>query len=133
MPNKKVEKMDIINIEASDYTPKIILDKSKGHLEISGKSCPEDPLAFYEPIFEWFDRYAEAPLNEMEFNFKLSYYNTATSKIIMMMMQRLEELENDGNEVLIKWHYHIDDEDMLESGEDYAEMIDVKFEFISYQ
>lgn len=124
--------MDVINMPASGYSPGIILDKENGRMEISGRACPEDPLEFYQPVFDWLDDYAEEPLEKTVFDFKLAYYNTATSKVLMMMMQRLEELANDGNNVLVRWYYLEDDEDMQESGEDYAEMIDVKFEFISY-
>ena len=89
-------------------------------------------MEFYQPVFDWLDEYAEAPLDKTVFDFKLSYYNTATSKILMMLMQRLEELANDGNDVLVRWHYPEDDEDMQESGEDYSEMVDVEFEFMPY-
>jgi hypothetical protein len=124
--------MEVVNMQPSGYIPGIVLDKESGKLEMTGRACPEDPLEFYQPVFDWFDEYAEDPLEKTVFDFKLSYYNTATSKILMMLMQRLEELANDGNDVLVRWHYLEDDEDMQESGEDYSEMVDVKFEFLPY-
>ncbi len=124
--------MNILELSPSYYTPGIILDKDNGRLEISGRACPEDPILFYEPVFDWLDDYAEEPLEKTVFDFKLSYYNTATSKVLMMLLQRLEELSNDGYSVLIRWFYQSDDEDMLESGEDYSEMLDLNFEFIEY-
>jgi hypothetical protein len=124
--------MEVVNMQPSGYIPGIVLDKESGKLEMTGRACPEDPLEFYQPVFDWFDEYAESPLDKTVFDFKLSYYNTATSKILMMLMQRLEELANDGNDVLVRWHYLEDDEDMQESGEDYSEMVDVKFEFLPY-
>ena len=45
---------------------------------------------------------------------------------------KLEEMHEDGNEVLIKWFYPEDDEDMEEAGEEYADIVDVPFESISY-
>ena len=124
--------MELIDIKSTGYVPGILLDKENGKMELSGRACPEDPLEFYQPVFDWLDEYAEDPLEDTIFDFKLSYYNTATSKILMMLMQRLEELSDDGNNVLVRWHYMTDDEDMQESGEDYAEMVDVKFEFLPY-
>lgn len=124
--------MEVVKMQGSGYVPGIILDKESGKLEMTGRACPEDPLEFYQPVFDWLDEYAEAPLDKTVFDFKLSYYNTATSKILMMLMQRLEELANDGNDVLVRWHYPEDDEDMQESGEDYSEMVDVEFEFMPY-
>ncbi|MEA2041732.1 MAG: DUF1987 domain-containing protein [Bacteroidota bacterium] len=125
--------MEIINMQATGYVPGIVLDKENGKMELSGRACPEDPLEFYQPVFDWLDDYAEAPLEKTVFDFRLSYYNTATSKILMMLMQRLEELSDDGNNVLVRWHYMEDDEDMQESGEDYAEMVEVEFEFLPYE
>ena len=46
---------------------------------------------------------------------------------------KLEELHENGNDVLIKWYYPDDDEDMQEAGEEYAEIVDVPFEQISYE
>ena len=50
-----------------------------------------------------------------------------------MIMQRLEEISDDGNKVIVRWHFPEDDEDMEEAGEDYSEMVDVEFEMISYE
>ena len=44
--------MDVINIQGTDDTPSVVLDKDKGHFEISGRSLPEDVNMFYEPILE---------------------------------------------------------------------------------
>lgn len=124
--------MEVIRYDESGYLPGIILDKENGHFEISGKACPEDPVEFYQPVFDWFDEYAESPLEETVFNFKMTYYNTATSKVLMMIMQRLEEISDDGNKVKIRWHYPEDDEDMEEAGEEYADIVEVPFEQVSY-
>jgi len=51
----------------------------------------------------------------------------------MMMMQRLEEISESGNKVLVRWHYQEDDDDMMEAGNDYSEMIDVDFEMVAYK
>ena len=44
----------------------------------------------------------------------------------------MEELYNNGNETLVKWFYPEDDEDMMETGKEYAEIIKVPFEHIGY-
>lgn len=125
--------MEIIKYDEAGYLPGVILDKESKMFEISGKACPEDPIEFYQPIFDWLDEYSEDPLEITYFNFKMIYYNTATSKVLMMIMQRLEEISDDGNKVIVRWHYPEDDEDMEEAGEDYSEMVDVEFEMIPYE
>ncbi len=124
--------MDVINIQGTDDTPSVVLDKDKGHFEISGRSLPEDVNMFYEPILEWIDKYAEDPNDRTEFNFKLEYFNTASSKVILDILLKFEEIAESGKDVVIKWHYHEDEEDMLEAGEEYADIVEVPFDYVLY-
>ncbi len=122
--------MEVINIKGTEDTPNVILDKENGHFEISGRSLPEDVNMFFEPIMDWIDEYAEDPLDKTVFDFKLEYFNTASSKVILDILLKFEEIVENGKEVTIKWHYHEDEEDMLEAGEEYADIVEIPFEYI---
>ena len=124
--------MDVIKILGSEDTPKVILDKANNQFEISGRSLPEDVAAFYEPILEWLQEYAEEPNPKTVFNFKLEYFNTASSKLLLDVLLKLEDMVDDGHEVLVRWHYPSDDEDMEEAGEEYADIVEVPFEQVPY-
>ena len=124
--------MEVINIQGTDDTPNVILDKDNGKFEISGRSLPEDVNLFYQPIMDWIDGYAEAPVAETNFNFKLEYFNTASSKIILDILLKFEEIVESGNDVKIIWHYHEEEEDMLEAGEEYADIVEIPFEYEAY-
>ncbi len=124
--------MQAIKIKGSDDTPNVILDKDNSIFEISGRSLPEDVAAFYEPILEWLDEYAETPLDKTVFNFKLEYFNTASSKLLLDVLLKLEDMFDDGKEILVRWHFPDDDEDMEEAGEEYADIVEVPFEQVSY-
>jgi hypothetical protein len=124
--------MNSINIKGTDDTPNVILDKDKGLLEISGRSLPEDVNMFYEQILNWIDEYSENPNDRTEFNFKLEYFNTASSKVILDILLKFEEIVEKGKEVVIKWHYHEDEEDMLEAGEEYADIVEIPFDYVVY-
>jgi hypothetical protein len=124
--------MQAIKIKGSDDTPNVILDKDNGIFEISGRSLPEDVAAFYEPILEWLEDYAENPLDKTVFNFKLEYFNTASSKLLLDVLLKLEDMYDDGKEIMVRWHYPDDDEDMEEAGEEYADIVEVPFEQVSY-
>lgn len=124
--------METIKIQGSEDTPKIILDAASDILEISGRSLPEDVSSFYEPVLNWLDEYAGQPNKKTVFNFKLTYFNTASSKLLLDILMRLEDMHEKGNEVLIRWHYPEDDEDMAEAGEEYADIVDVPFEQVAY-
>jgi hypothetical protein len=124
--------MNILNIKGTDDTPSVILDKEKGLLEISGRSLPEDVNQFYEQILDWIDKYSENPNDRTVFNFKLEYFNTASSKVILDILLKFEEIVEKGKEVLIKWHYHEEEEDMLEAGEEYADIVEIPFDYVVY-
>ncbi len=64
-------------------------------------------------------------------DFKMVYFNTASSKMILDIMMKFEEMYQDGKDVLIRWFYPEDDEDMQEAGEEYADMVDVPFEQVA--
>lgn len=124
--------MDALYIEATDETPEVKLDKGKNIFEFSGKSLPEDVVTFYNPIMDWLDVYSDQ-LNEVtEVIFKLDYFNTASSKMILDILLKLEEFQESGKEVKIKWLFAEDDEDMEEAGAEYAEIVDLPFEYESY-
>ena len=124
--------MEVIKIVGTDDTPSVILDVANEIFEISGRSLPEDVAVFYEPILDWIDRYSEEATGKTIFNFKLVYFNTASSKMILDILLKLEEMHEAGKDVLVRWHYPEDDEDMEEAGEEYSDIVDVPFEQISY-
>lgn len=123
--------MEVIKIMGTDDTPTVILDSANNNFEISGRSLPEDVAAFYNPILEWLEKYSQNPSSKTVFNFKLIYFNTASSKMLLDILMKLEDMHNGGKEVLVKWHYPEDDEDMKEAGEEYADIVDVPFEQVS--
>jgi hypothetical protein len=124
--------METIKIQGTEDTPKIILDAENEIMEISGRSLPEDVSSFYEPVINWLNEYAENPNKKTVFNFKLTYFNTASSKLLLDILMKLEEMHEKGHDVLIRWHYPEDDEDMEEAGEEYADIVDVPFEQVAY-
>jgi len=124
--------METIKIQGTEDTPKIILDAENEVLEISGRSLPEDVSSFYEPVINWLNEYAEKPNKKTILNFKLTYFNTASSKLLLDILMKLEEMHEKGHDVLIRWHYPEDDEDMEEAGEEYADIVDVPFEQVAY-
>ena len=74
--------METLIIEATDETPKIVLDQSNMEFELSGRSLPEDVVSFYQPVMDWLEKLESQPIENMEFSFKLDYFNTASSKLI---------------------------------------------------
>jgi len=124
--------MDIINIEATDETPRVYLDVVAGKFEMGGKSLPEDVTVFYNPILTWLDGYALEPNKETCFVFKMDYFNTASSKLILDILLKLEEINEENEGLKIEWYFREDDEDMEEAGEEFSEIVEIPFEIKAY-
>lgn len=123
--------MDSIKLIGTDDTPNVILDIENNIFEISGRSMPEDVADFYQPILDWMDNTLKKHEGKIIFTFKMNYFNTASSKLILDILIRLEELFADGKDITVHWYYEEDDEDMMDAGEEYAEIVDVPFKIIS--
>lgn len=120
--------MEILNLEGTEDTPKIIFDKKNGILEISGRSLPEDSAKFYKPVLEWIEKYASEANPSTDFVFKLEYFNTTSSKLILDVLYALEDIKD----MKIQWYFHEDDEDMEEAGQEFSELVEIPFEFKTY-
>ncbi len=125
--------METLRLEPTDDNPLVLLDKENNQFEFSGKSLPEDVVEFYQPALDWLETYKSQPNSKTEFNLKLIYFNTASSKLILDVLMIFEEMVEEGHDVLIKWFSLQSDEDMQEAGKEYEEMVDVPFEHLTYE
>ena len=124
--------MESLVYEEATETPGIILDKENGIFKIWGKSYPEEASKFFEPILNWLNEYLENPNENTTFIFNFHYFNSASSTRILEIVYTLEKLYKLGYKVTIQWHYLEEDDDMLDSGREFSEMISVPFEFHPY-
>lgn len=120
--------MEILNIEGTDDTPRIILDKGNGIFEISGRSLPEDTAEFFKPVLEWLENYKKEPNATTEFVVKLAYSNTSSSKLILDILLSIQDIKA----LKIIWYYQEDDEDMEDAGRELSEQVGAPFEFKIY-
>jgi len=132
--------MEALIVNAEDFTPAVILNPNKNKFEISGKSRPENVKEFYEPVILWFenntsvlfqnfkDFYTEH--NPFTFDFKLVYFNSATSKMLYDILKRIKNIQILGIPVKINWYYNEDDEEIMESGEELSKAVNIPFNYI---
>ena len=123
--------METLIIEATNLTPFIKFDAEAGKLELVGRSIPENSLEFYQPVYEWLDTYVASPNDKTIVEVKLDYFNTSSSKCILDILKKVDKLDEAGFDILIKWFYNESDEDMMEAGEDYGDLLESPFEIIS--
>lgn len=122
--------MDNFRIEGSAKTPEVDF-KTAGELLLKGRSIPENSVEFYAPILDWIENYGNSPQSETVVKVQLEYFNTSSSKCILDVFKKLETVS--GTNMIVKWYYEEDDEDMLEAGEDYDAIIDLNFEMVGVE
>lgn len=104
--------MEDLLIKETPSTPEIEF-RSSGQMIIKGKSLPEDPKRFYNPIFEWVEKFAA---DNVQIDIKLEYVNTSSSKNILELIKIVDRNQKIKH-LNVNWFYEIDDMDMLEFGE----------------
>ncbi|WP_338790657.1 DUF1987 domain-containing protein (plasmid) [Bernardetia sp. Wsw4-3y2] len=125
--------MENFQIEGENYIPTVNFNPEEGVLEISGESYHEYTIEFFQPIFEWLNKYLEEEGRTFTFNFRMTYFNTSSSRRFLEIFDLLEDYnKSKGGNVTVNWYYEKDDVDMLESGEEYAEDVDIGFNLIAY-
>lgn len=117
LPANKTEQTPLVHFQAN------------GMLKIEGTSYPEDPMKFYTRVIDWIKELKNQNLARIELSVQLDYFNTSTSKLVLYIFKILENIYLlEKNDIKIIWHYQKNDEDMVESGNDYASLLDVPFE-----
>lgn len=124
--------MEKLFCEATVQTPQIDFDPKNGLMQIKGRSIPDNPDDFWLPILNWFESYVLSPCEKTVFKIDLDYFNISSSKRILVLLYKLNELVEEGKDVSVQWLYRKADEDMYEVGQDYAYMVRVPFEFVEY-
>lgn len=125
--------MTQFNREETAQTPQINFNAISGVMEISGRSIPDQADEFWMPVLSWFESYMLNAREETTFIIRLEYFNISSSKRILFLLYKLNELVEQGKRAKVEWHYRDGDEDMFEVGQDYAYMVKVPFEFKSYK
>lgn len=125
--------MDKLFLEATVQTPLIDFDSESGLMKIKGRAIPDDPDNFWLPILNWFESYLMLPAEETIFEIDLDYFNISSSKRILVLLYKLNDIADNGRRVNVKWCYNKADEDMFEVGQDLAYMVRVPFEFVEIE
>ena len=121
--------MNDLIISPSKQKPDLQFNAEKGELLIAGQSLPENATLLYSSVLEWIEEYAKNPAPKTTLSFKMKYYNTASSKMFFSIIKRMNVLYSSGIDVEIRWYYQKDDEDMLDQGEYFRDLVDLPFKF----
>jgi hypothetical protein len=125
--------MERLIIEQTKATPQIDFDADQGLLSIKGQSYPENAFKFYETVFQWLEQFfkvAEAG-KRIIFEFSMPYINTSSSKCIIILLEKLEEANGAGKQIVVNWYYDEENDYELECAEEFKEFVNLEFNIIS--
>jgi hypothetical protein len=108
----------IPRVEDEYDKPYVSFQAATGKCEISGESFPEKTAELYDRMMNWVEQYMREVKGPLDFDFKLTYFNTSSSKRILHLMMRLREYADGGGEIRARWIYHPEDIDLEEDIED---------------
>ena len=114
-------------IEESRLRPKVYFNAARGLLNIEGRSLLEYAEELFDPINKWFEEYSLDPYKETVLNIALEYFNSSTAKALIRFLALVKKVEKRTN-LIVNFYY--DDENVLEYGKDFSEIVDLKFNFI---
>ena len=124
--------MDLFTLNPTETTPSVNFNPETGKLIIEGNSIPNDAEEFFNPLLSWLEEYVSSTRVKTTLVIKLHYFNVSSSKRILYMFYKLNELLKLNKPVVIKWYYSEDEDEMFEVGQDFAFMVNIPFHFIEY-
>jgi len=111
--------------EPSKRTPGIVI--KPGKIFIMGRSIPDNPAEFYEPVLELLNGYDIEPVGKTRVDLGFEYINTSSTKWILFILRRLSELKNLSRDLSVNWYYESGDEDMNELGKMFQSFMECPF------
>jgi len=128
--------MEKLFIEETKSTPEIDFNPSTRTFTITGQSRPENVTEFYDPILEWLKGLAnevgagQHKGEALTFEFKLEYFNSASSKVILDILKQIKEIQILSGEVEVFWYVDEGDEDIQNAGEEMSKIVKLPFIFM---
>ncbi len=120
--------MTNLEIEPKFNTPSINFNAGSGYLLMKGRSIPEDPESFYDPILTWLEEYFKETEQESVLEFRFEYVNSGSSKYLLELLRRLQKMVKAGKAIKIIWCFETDDESIEDLGEHYKFTVDIPME-----
>ena len=118
-----------VYIEGTRKTPSITLDP-KGIIKIEGRSIPEDAELFFKDLVSWVNEYIVSPDGTTRVDLCFEYLNSGTSKVVLNLLKVLKELNPVNHKLTVNWYYEEGDDDILERGEYFSSVLDMKINFL---
>ena len=119
-----------LNLTATFDTPEVTFEPGGSIFRLRGKSMPEDPIQFYEPILSWVRSYGKQASPSTTVIIDLEYFNSSSLKQLIQIFSILEGIADSDHKVKVEWHYDPSDELMQDKGLEIQSIINLEFELV---
>jgi hypothetical protein len=113
--------MSKLSVIPTESTPSIELDSDTGIFRFEGKSYPENVNETYKETLDFIEAYKQNPKRETTLIFNWFYFNTATFKVIAIIIMRLKNETN----LTVEWYCKKGFDSMIKKGEEIKTILDV--------
>ncbi|MBL0314629.1 MAG: DUF1987 domain-containing protein [Flavobacteriales bacterium] len=123
--------MSQLVIAPTKSTPEIFFHPAENIFMVKGISTPINAFEFYQNIVAWMNDHESAFPQNATFVFNLPYFNSATMKAILILLERIKTGIDQGKDWTIEWFVEDDDEFMLEAAESFQGILGINIKIIS--
>jgi hypothetical protein len=132
MDKSILQNLEIAASNGTYFIPNVNFNAQTGVCLLEGESYHENTWEFYNTLMNWLNRYMQEVGGGLQFSFRLTYFNTSSSKCLLDIMRLLKDYQNKGGQVTTYWYYPADDVDNLTEAEDFVADTGLEIEIESY-
>ena len=123
--------MNELVIESTYSTPFVHFNSKTGVLKIEGRSIPENPSVFFDPLINWLTEFSkDSKETAIRLEVKLDYINSGSTKSILTLLRLLKQFYDEGSDCQVNWHFEEDDESIRDLVKHYKNVLRMPFNMI---
>jgi len=122
--------MKDLTISATQSTPEVRTDSEQGILSMRGDSYPENTFELFGPVIQWVEDFLAGSARPLRLDLRLLYLNTSSVKVLMDILDMLEDAHQSGRDVSVAWFYDVRNERIAELAEEFKEDCSFPFDIV---
>ena len=123
--------MNDLNLPATSNSPAIQSSWQDGLLTLRGDSYPENSFELFQPIIDWVEAFLAQENRLLKLELELLYLNTSSIRVLMDILDSLEEAHGKGRAVQVVWRFDRANERVAQLGEEFKEDCTFPFDIIA--
>ena len=122
--------MENLELKGAKGVPTVLFNSRSGSIELIGQSYQDKAIEYFEKLMQQLDEYISEIGKPLTVNFKLTYFNSGSSKRILNILFKLSEYKENNGDVTVNWYFDEEDMDMEELVNDYIHITKLNINLI---